>query len=85
MASDHSRDTRISDKGLPRYFDAEEADVFILSDAEDLPALLETGEQWNTEWAIPYNPSLQPICSSHIRGLACTCRPDAAGSGRLAR
>ena len=28
--------TRKTDKGLPRYFDAEESDVFILSGAEDL-------------------------------------------------
>jgi RHS repeat-associated protein len=33
--------TRKTDKGLPRYFDAEESDVFILSGAEDLvPKLL---------------------------------------------
>jgi hypothetical protein len=42
--------TRKTDKGLPRYFDAEESDVFILSEAEDLvPALAEVsdaGGQW---------------------------------------
>ena len=31
--------TRKTDKGLPRYFDAEESDVFILSGAEDLVAV----------------------------------------------
>ena len=36
--------TRKTDKGLPRYADAEESDVFILSGAEDLaPVLNETG------------------------------------------
>ena len=35
--------TRKTDKGLPRYLDGEESDVFILSGAEDLvPALRET-------------------------------------------
>ena len=39
--------TRKTDKGLPRYRDAEESDVFILSGAEDLvPALVEVGGQW---------------------------------------
>src|SRR5512132_2663961 len=36
--------TRKTDKGLPRYDDAEESDVFLLSGAEDLvPALLPDG------------------------------------------
>ena len=30
--------TRKTDKGLPRYADAEESDMFLLSDAEDLGA-----------------------------------------------
>ncbi|MGH8510412.1 MAG: SpvB/TcaC N-terminal domain-containing protein, partial [Gammaproteobacteria bacterium] len=39
--------TRKTDKGLPRYRDAEESDVFILSGAEDLvPVLSEIGEHW---------------------------------------
>ena len=39
--------TRKTDKGLPRYWDAEESDVFILSGAEDLvPVLEETGAEW---------------------------------------
>jgi RHS repeat-associated protein len=42
--------TRKTDKGLPRYFDAEESDVFILSDAEDLvPTLLQTVEGWERD------------------------------------
>lgn len=40
--------TRKTDKGLPHYFDAEESDVFILSDAEDLmPVLGLQGSQWS--------------------------------------
>jgi RHS repeat-associated protein len=39
--------TRKTDKGLPRYLDAEESDTFILSGAEDLvPALVQAGDQW---------------------------------------
>lgn len=39
--------TRKTDKGLPRYQDTEESDVFILSGAEDLvPVLIEDGVQW---------------------------------------
>jgi RHS repeat-associated protein len=34
--------TRKTDKGLPRYWDAEESDVFILSGAEDLVPVLKT-------------------------------------------
>jgi RHS repeat-associated protein len=39
--------TRKTDKGLPRYADGDESDVFLLSDAEDLvPALLQSGNDW---------------------------------------
>jgi hypothetical protein len=42
--------TRKTDKGLPRYRDAEESDIFILSGAEDLvPVLVESGGQWRRE------------------------------------
>ncbi len=42
--------TRKTDKGLARYRDAEESDVFILSGAEDLvPVLLETDGNWSPE------------------------------------
>jgi hypothetical protein len=44
---------RKTNKGLPQYIDAEESDVFILSEAEDLvPALLQTGGaqgQWKKD------------------------------------
>jgi RHS repeat-associated protein len=36
--------TRKTDKGLPRYGDAEESDVFILSGAEDLVPILKAGK-----------------------------------------
>ncbi|MEM6434380.1 MAG: SpvB/TcaC N-terminal domain-containing protein, partial [Cyanobacteria bacterium P01_D01_bin.115] len=35
--------TRKTDKGLPRYWDAEESDVFLLSGAEDLVPVAESG------------------------------------------
>jgi hypothetical protein len=39
--------TRKTDKGLPKYWDAEDSDVFILSGAEDLvPVLVEVDGQW---------------------------------------
>jgi virulence plasmid B protein len=43
--------TRKTDKGLPRYQDADESDVFILSGAEDLvPVLVDTGDgKWERE------------------------------------
>jgi len=42
--------TRKTDKGLPRYRDAEESDVFVLSGAEDLvPTLVQSGTQWLRE------------------------------------
>src|SRR5450631_4277633 len=37
--------TRKTDKGLPKYRDAEESDVFILSGAEDLVPVLANGAQ----------------------------------------
>ncbi len=42
--------TRKTDKGLPKYQDAEESDVFILSGAEDLvPVLVNQGGNWVPE------------------------------------
>src|SRR5215469_18194077 len=39
--------TRKTDKGLPRYYDAIDSDVFILSEAEDLvPVLVPQGTEW---------------------------------------
>lgn len=41
--------TRKTDKGLPQYRDAEESDVFILADAEDLvPVLTHSGQGWQS-------------------------------------
>ncbi|MBI1993889.1 MAG: toxin, partial [Deltaproteobacteria bacterium] len=46
--------TRKTDKGLPKYQDAEESDVFILSGAEDLvPVLVEQGDKWVRETLPP--------------------------------
>ncbi len=47
--------TRKTDKGLPRYFDAEESDIFILSGAEDLVPILvqNTQENWERETLTP--------------------------------
>jgi RHS repeat-associated protein len=42
--------TRKTDKGLPRYLDGEESDVFVLSGAEDLvPFLVKEGDEWKSE------------------------------------
>src|ERR1700756_2394437 len=42
--------TRRTDKGLPKYFDAEESDIFILSGAEDLvPVLFNDNGQWERQ------------------------------------
>jgi RHS repeat-associated protein len=50
--------TRKTDKGLPRYLDAEESDTFVLSGAEDLvPVLVETGGKW--QLPAPALPQLQ--------------------------
>ena len=46
--------TRKTDKGLPRYRDSEESDVFILSGAEDLvPVLVQDGDEWKREQLPP--------------------------------
>ncbi|MGD9362758.1 MAG: SpvB/TcaC N-terminal domain-containing protein, partial [Desulfobacterales bacterium] len=45
--------TRKTDKGLPRYWDADESDEFILSGAEDLvPVLVQNDDEWVRE-ALP--------------------------------
>jgi RHS repeat-associated protein len=50
--------TRKTDKGLPKYQDAEESDVFILSGAEDLvPILVEENGHWAREILLPRNIS----------------------------
>ncbi|MGA9668945.1 MAG: SpvB/TcaC N-terminal domain-containing protein, partial [Terracidiphilus sp.] len=49
--------TRKTDKGLPQYQDAQESDVFILSEAEDLmPALVQSGSTWIRD--VPLSRSL---------------------------
>src|SRR5918996_146344 len=46
--------TRKTDKGLPRYLDAEESDVYLLSGAEDLvPVLKQDGTSWVPEVVLP--------------------------------
>jgi len=46
--------TRKTEKGLPKYEDAEESDIFILSGAEDLvPVLVEVGGNWARETVSP--------------------------------
>ncbi|MGH8586199.1 MAG: SpvB/TcaC N-terminal domain-containing protein [Gammaproteobacteria bacterium] len=42
--------TRKTDKGLPRYWDVEESDIFLLSGAEDLvPVLIDKSGKWERE------------------------------------
>jgi hypothetical protein len=42
--------TRKTDKGLPRYRDAEDSGIFILSGSEDLvPVLVQSGTSWSKE------------------------------------
>jgi RHS repeat-associated protein len=54
--------TRKTDKGLPRYDDGAESDVFILSGAEDLvPVLTEVGGQW-----------VRYVEPRTLNGVACT-------------
>ena len=46
--------TRKTDKGLPRYIDSEDSDVFILSGAEDLvPVMVKVGGKWQRETLPP--------------------------------
>src|SRR5258708_30590401 len=47
---------RKTDKGLPRYQDAEDSDIFILSEAEDLvPVFTQNGN----DWVRPYRPRVE--------------------------
>ena len=53
--------TRKTDKGLPKYQDDQESDIFILSGAEDLmPSLVEAGGQWTRD----VTPA-RPVYGSH--------------------
>ncbi|MGI8960801.1 MAG: SpvB/TcaC N-terminal domain-containing protein [Bryobacteraceae bacterium] len=60
--------TRKTDKGIPRYSDAEESDVYILSGAEDLaPVLQEDGTRFKDETSAPgfvihrYRPRIEGL------------------------
>src|SRR5712692_6110660 len=49
--------TRKTDKGLPRYQDANDSDIYILSEAEDLvPSFTLQGTTWTRERGRPSNP-----------------------------
>lgn len=55
--------TRKTEKGLPRYNDANESDTFILSDAEDLvPALKLSGTEWVTDSYLSGQFTVQGYC-----------------------
>ncbi|ARG55434.1 SpvB/TcaC N-terminal domain-containing protein [Mycobacterium kansasii] len=60
--------TRRTDRGLPRYRDAEESDVFVLADTEDLvPVLTDAGARWEDRASAPgyvihrYRPRLEGL------------------------
>src|SRR5688500_8161888 len=60
--------TRKTDKGLPRYLDADESDVYLLSGAEDLvPVLLPDGTRFRDETTAPgfvihrYRPRIEGL------------------------
>ena len=63
--------TRRTDKGLPRYQDDNESDVFILSGAEDLvPVLVESSRrQWTRETVPPRNGYTITPYRPRIEGL----------------
>jgi len=66
--------TRKTDKGLPKYQDTDESDVFILSGAEDLvPLLIGNGEKWEREVLPPRTvcgPPVQGLYRAHARAIA---------------
>ncbi|MDJ0581480.1 SpvB/TcaC N-terminal domain-containing protein [Crocosphaera sp.] len=61
--------TRKTDKGLPRYFDAEETDVFILSGGEDIVPVLVQDElgKWRKETLAPRNLNGTSYCIQRYR------------------
>lgn len=62
--------TRKTDKGIPRYRDEEESDVFILSEAEDLvPALLSNGERELLERSLANKSYIVQRYRPRIEGL----------------
>ena len=53
--------TRKTDKGLPKYQDASESDVFVLSGAEDLvPLLVQVNDEWVRETLPPRTVNGRP-------------------------
>jgi RHS repeat-associated protein len=71
--------TRKTDQGLPRYLDREEADVFLLSGAEDLvPVLDDEGERVRTPRTVhgvayevhPYQPRIEGLFARIERWVA---------------
>jgi hypothetical protein len=67
--------TRKTEKGLPRYADAEDSDIFILSDTEDLiPALVQNGSNTTQDvlssvakYSKLYGQALSPQSGGHFR------------------
>src|SRR6185369_1265054 len=59
--------TRKTDKGLPRYQDADESDVFIISGAEDLVPVLQDGSRLEDNYSTPeftilrYRPRIEGL------------------------
>ena len=51
--------TRKTDKGLPRYFDAEDSDTFMLSGAEDLVPVPTPRGRWRRQ---PRGSAVPPAC-----------------------
>ena len=81
--------TRKTDKGLPKYDDAGESDVFILSGAEDLvPVLVNVGGGWKREPQLPrtmngtpyliqrYRPRIEGLFAGIERWTSQTDPPD---------
>lgn len=68
--------TRKTDKGLPRYFDAYESDVFILSGAEDLVPVFRQDPQgnWVRDGAgkLLIHRDIRPVGNSNYK--VCPCR-----------
>lgn len=72
--------TRKTDRGLPRYRDAEDSDVFVISDAEDLVPF----QAWSgTAWA---EPTLEPVIEGSVTYSRRRYRPRVeAGFARIER
>ena len=70
--------TRRTDKGLPKYRDAEESDIFILSGAEDLVPSLEGDGRVEREPSIRLRADPATACSATGRGSK-GCSPASSG------